>query len=243
MNLMQLLDATGATIDSELFYADDDYYPGPTLDWSSPEMDFPVGIPGYTEYLSSRGVSREAVDHFQLEIDLPYENVLFPITSPKGLRTGTIVRYMDKAPGSYGKRYMKMGRMWPVWPMGRLRSIPVHDIVVVTEGLFSALRFETVIQNGKSLSLCGARANYDIVSALSAFIPIIVYDNDLAGRKAAKWMKRARPEWTVIVARTSPDDILDDKRLKDLWWRLVDVATRDIEKFRVPPDGAKTLAF
>jgi DNA primase len=145
--------------------------------------------------------------------------VIFPSRSLYGKTEGVICRYVE--PG-LGPRYRKTGRMFPVWPMEILVGSIYGEYIIVTEGAFSCLRIASVSKIFKVVSLMGAKANHEIVAQLSAFNPIFLYDADDAGRRAAKEMKRLRPDWSVKISRPSPDDMLDDAQVKKLVAKIAD---------------------
>lgn len=216
MNLDQLLRRTGNTIDSELFY--EDYDIPPKLDLSREDTHWEVGVSGYSQYLKDRGISPEVCKQYGVNLGDSAERIIFPSVNLGGVTEGIICRYIHE--GS-GPRYRKTGRMFPVWPMDLLVGMSYNEYIIVTEGLFSALRIASVSKVFKVVALSGAKANTDIAGVLSAYQPIFLYDRDLAGRRAAKAMKKIRPDWLVLTASPAPDDMLADDDIKKLVDKLL----------------------
>ena len=221
MNLEQLLIKTGNKIDAEMFY--EDYDLPVDLDLSRDEPEWDMGVTGYSNYLKDRGISIGACKKYGVNLADGGERIIFPSRNLDGKTEGIICRYIH--PGS-GPRYRKSGRMFPVWPMDHLVGSIYGEYIIVTEGVFSALRIATVSNTFKVFALSGAKANSGIVATLSAFNPIFLYDDDLAGKRAAKTMKCLRPDWSVLISKPAPDDMLADEqitKLVDKLKKLIDI--------------------
>ena len=216
MNLEQLLTKTGNKIDAELFY--EDYDLPVDLDLSRDEPEWDEGSAGYSEYLKGRGISFLACQKYGINLADGGERIIFPSRNLDGKTEGIICRYIH--PGS-GPRYRKTGRMFPVWPMDRLVGLKHGEYIIITEGVFSALRIATVDATFKVFALSGAKANSDIVAALSPFNPIFLYDGDPAGKRAARTMKHLRPDWSVLISKPAPDDMIADEQIKKLIAKLL----------------------
>lgn len=220
MNLEQLLRRTGNMIDADLVY--EDRIVAPDLDIARDDLIYDTGRRAYPKYLQDRGVSGDVMEQYGVmwgDEESGGPRVIFPSRSPYGKTEGVICRYVE--PG-LGPRYRKTGRMFPVWPMEILVGSIYGEYIIVTEGAFSCLRIASVSKIFKVVSLMGAKANHEIVAQLSAFNPIFLYDADDAGRRAAKEMKRLRPDWSVKISRPSPDDMLDDAQVKKLVAKIAD---------------------
>ena len=216
MNLEQLLKRTGNKIDSEIIFEDYDIPVDLELSREEPEWD--IGVTGYSHYLKDRGISIGACQKYGINLADGGERVIFPSRNLSGKTEGIICRYIH--PGS-GPRYRKSGRMFPVWPMDHLVGLKYGEYILVTEGLFSTLRIATVSKTFKVFALTGAKANSDIVAALSAFNPIFLYDGDSAGKRAARTMKALRPDWDVLISKPAPDDMIADEQIIKLTTKLL----------------------
>jgi len=217
MNLEQLLKKTGNKIDADIFYEE---WTPPSIDLSRDEASWEVGFTTHCDYLAERGVSKKVATKYGVEVSGDGERIIFPVRDHYGKTMGIIWRYIN--PG-VGPRYRKSGKQYPIWPMDYLVGTARGEYVIVTEGLFSCLRIASVDPRFRVVALAGAKANLDIVAAMSAFTPIFIYDKDLAGIRAAKQMKSFRPEWTVFTVRVPPDDRSDEgvKKLVDEVWAKV----------------------
>lgn len=220
MGLEQLLKRTGMMIDSDLWYEEEYDKPPPRVDFSVKEKpSWEPGRKGYNEYLQSRGIGRDTCERYGVTVSPDNDEIFFPVVDLGGKTVGRISRYTEARDGP---RYRKVGEQMPIWPMDHLVGLKYGEYIVVTEGLFSALRIATIDTRMRALSLAGAKANEGIVAALSAFNPIIIYDNDRAGKGAARKMKMLRPDWSVMIAKTSPDDMHDNNRIHKMIDKILD---------------------
>ena len=217
-NIEQLLFLTGNKIDVEAWneYEEREV---PLVSIEPDDYEPRVGAPFYSSYIERRGVSESIALAYGLTVGVVWPDITIPVRNRGGYLTGTITRFIDTT-RSKGQRYQREGKMWPVWPMERLQGVIAGEFVLVTEGIFSALRWLSVNSTFCTFSTAGARANRDIAEVLSPFTPIFLYDADGAGRRAARKMRELRPDAFVYTMATAPDD-MDDAQLKklDRWLR------------------------
>lgn len=217
MGLEQLLKATGKEIDSDAFMEEREEHVV-KLDLSRPgSMSFSDGHYHYNDYLKRRGVSEQACIDYGVTVSGEGDKVFFAVTDTHGRTKGRISRNVHES----STRYIKVGEQTPVWPMDHLVGLTYGEYVLVTEGLFSCLRIASVDKRIEVFALAGARANKSIVSVLSAFNPIFIYDRDKAGIRAARRMKKFKPEWIVLTAGISPDDMMLDSSITKLIDKLL----------------------
>lgn len=207
LNLQQLLTRLGRDIDDEFLIEESLHVP--KLDLKPEEPDLWPGLKRHNKYLAKRGISVWAAEEYGVGIE-DERRVIFPVADNDGKTVGIIARYIE--PGD-GPRYKKSGVQRPLWPTHLWQGLYSGEHIIVTEGIFSALRIASCSKRFTVLSLCGAKANDEIVAALSPFHPLIIYDRDRAGINAAKKLKAMRPDWPIFTAKPSPDDIADDKEV------------------------------
>jgi hypothetical protein len=225
MNLEQLLARTGNKVDSEAFY--EEWTIPPKLDLSRDVDRLDVGTHGYSGYLKRRGITAEVMDDYGVmwgDEASGGERIIFPSRNTYGKTEGIICRYVHHG---IGPRYRKTGKQFPIWPMDYLVGTVTGEYILVTEGLFSCLRVASVDKRFRTVSIAGAKANAGIVAALSPFNPIFLYDRDKAGIRAAKEMKKLRPDWLVMTAKVAPDDMLEDQQIS----RLIDKVFDRVQAF------------
>lgn len=218
MGLEQLLKATGKEIDSDAFM-DEREESVVKLDLSRPSsMSFSGGCYYHSDYLKLRGVSEQACIDYGVTVSGDGNKILFAVTDTHGKTKGRISRNVYES----STRYIKVGEQTPVWPMDHLIGLCYGEYVLITEGLFSCLRIASVDKRMEVFALAGAKANKSIVATLSGFNPIFIYDRDKAGIRAAKRMKKFKPEWTVLTAATAPDDMSEDSSIVKMIDKILD---------------------
>lgn len=193
----------------------------PDFDLIEMPVDLPYGIQTYSLYTKGRGVNENVSRMYGLESDTTNHAIIFPVNDKWNNRVGTVQRFTD--PEEHGMRYKKMGKMTPIWPLPFLAGFKQGDYILVTEGVWSALRISTFSQEyggrGYTFTTFGARANQEIVDVLSPFSPVFLYDNDKAGRNACRKMRELAPQWNSFTLPKAPDD-MNFEEMKELIWKL-----------------------
>lgn len=168
----------------------------------------PKGEMTYAEYFRTRGVSEPIIYLYGLEWREDEPAAVLPRNNIRGERIGSVLRYIDSA--KYGSRYKVFGETTPLWPMEVISFLHKDQVVVVTEGAFSAMRLATHLAEAgifeMPLALLGAKANQSIVDVLRPFRPVFLYDGDEAGRRACRKMRSLFPLALSFTLSTSPDD-------------------------------------
>lgn len=181
------------------------------LDLFETDLVLDLGQPIYADYFKERGVSFDVFQHYGLGWkDAEPQAAVFPVPNLMGVTTGTIYRYVD--PSQTKTRYRKIGKISPVWPLNHLLGFATGSLVIVTEGIFSALRLASLslIENVPIVSTLGAKANRSIIDVLQPFQPVFFYDDDTAGRTACQRMRQLAPLWQSWTLPTAPDDMNDN---------------------------------
>lgn len=218
MGIHELLKRTKSSIDAEAFIEERSEHVV-ELDLSRPEA-FRDSFGGmfYNDYLRARGVSEQVCIDYGVTVSADESKILFPVVNTYSKTLGRISRSTYET----STRYIKVGEQFPIWPMDHLVGLCYGEYIIVTEGLFSCLRIASVDKRIEVVSLAGAKANSGIVATLSSFNPIFIYDRDKAGIRAAKEMKRMKPEWTVLTSDPAPDDMHEDSSIATLIDRIID---------------------
>src|SRR5687768_6517543 len=210
LNAYQLADRLGVDYDddSEVFYEPEDY------DLVGEEERFDLGTTHYSDYIFNRRISVLTMNYYDVRwIEEPYQAAVLPITNVVGAIQGVQYRFVN--PEKSGTRYKTYGQVAPVWPMHHLNRFREGQLLVVTEGAWSAMRLHSWSLKKdrplvRAVALMGAKANTAIVDALRPFTPVYLYDGDHAGKNACAKMRQLSPTsfcWTVSV---SPDDMSED---------------------------------
>lgn len=172
------------------------------------ELGEPVNTLAPNPYFGERGVDESACVRYNLHFkEGSYPAAVFPVPNVRGDIIGAVYRFIDPK----SNRYVKMGRMTPVWPMNFLPLFGEGQTVIVCEGAFSALRLNSHFSepgiNLPVLSLFGAKASQEIVDVLTPFRPVFLYDDDRAGNAACRKMRRLNPVAHSYTLSTAPDDM------------------------------------
>lgn len=229
-NLYQLCTLLGVEVD--LMDTEDE--PNPVYNLIDAEGYRPVGVALYHDYFEKRNIDSMVIRYYGVRWDATNNAAVLPITNAQGKEVGCALRYQSQ--DDFGTRYRFLGETRPVWPMHRLTVPKKTDTLIITEGAWSAMRIETAIINNagtridyldKQLppfcyALLGAKANGDIAQALSGHKGhiFILYDDDVAGRRACKKMRRLLPSANCYTLAKSPDD-MDDEEVMELLRLLV----------------------
>lgn len=172
------------------------------------ENYIPRGERIYAEYYRNRGISESIIYLYDMEWRKDEPAAVLPRKDLHGERTGSVLRYIE--PAKFGSRYKVFGETTPLWPMNTLRFLHKDQVVLVTEGAFSAMRLATYYSEQgvfeMPLALLGAKANEDIVDIMRPFRPVFLYDGDEAGRRACRKMRSLFPLALSFTLSTSPDD-------------------------------------
>jgi hypothetical protein len=188
-------------------------------DLVSEEERFDLGHNIYHDYFRERKVHELTVSHYGVRwLEEPYQAAVLPITNVLGAVQGVQYRYIH--PEKSGTRYKTYGEVAPVWPMPILSRLEEGQLVVVTEGAWSAMRLSSwSMKLGRpmvrAVALLGAKANRPIVDALRPFTPVYLYDGDRAGKTACRKMRILSPTSHCWTVSTSPDD-MDDEQIEVL---------------------------
>lgn len=175
---------------------------------SSPPLE--LGEEFYAMYMSQRGVKHSTCIEYGVRWKGgPSPAAVFPITTLGRVIVGAQYRY--EKPELEGTRYRIIGDVTPVWPMHNLYALAPGSLLVVTEGVFSALRLHSFMEkNGVTgiypFALMGAKANTRILQLLSHLKPFFLYDKDDAGYKACTKMRSLGSDVRAFVTK-SPDDM------------------------------------
>lgn len=228
MTYRQVAYALGVAIEDEETIFDED--PMDDFDLMEDSELLNIGIDKYHfDYMSNRNVSEKTAKHYGVrwKTSKP-EAIVLPVTDVREHVIGVCYRYIW--PHETGSRYKKLGKTTPIWPMHLLRSFPENDVVIVTEGAFSAMRISSYCEEyakspGSIVALLGAKANQKVVDTLSGFSPIFIYDNDDAGRNACRKMRSLAPHAYSFVVPVSPDD-MTDKQVKEFFIKLNNKITK-----------------
>lgn len=175
------------------------------------------------DYLSNRKIHPDIAHLYNVHYkDGTVPAMVLPVPNLKGEIEGAVWRYINPV----YSRYVKMGRMTPVWPMMMLNVFRPGETVIVTEGAWSAMRIAsrsyTPISAVIPVALLGAKANQGILDALAPFNPIFLYDDDEAGERACRKMRQLAPLVPSFTLSTSPDD-MSDEQLDELGYKLLEV--------------------
>lgn len=211
MTYRQLAYALGQEIEDEETVLDED--PLDDFDLTEPET-MNLGVSKYHhDYMKQRKVSEEVAAVYQVRWKPSEpEAIVMPITDVRNHTLGVCYRYTN--PLEAGSRYKIIGKTTPIWPMHLLPKVVENDYMIITEGVFSAMRLATYCLEkekvaGNFFALMGAKANEGIVEATKQYKPIFIYDNDEAGRNACRKMRKLAPHYHSFVVPLSPDDMWD----------------------------------
>lgn len=161
------------------------------------------------DYYDERGINESVIQKYELEYNVAMKSIVFPVWNIWSDRIGTVQRFID--PEAAGTRYQKNGTMTPVWPLNRLCEFKQNDFIIVTEGVWSALRLASWGERRFTFTLFGAKANQEIVDVLRPFRPIFLYDNDTAGSNACAKMRKLLHKGYAFTLPKAPDDMSADE--------------------------------
>jgi hypothetical protein len=100
-----------------------------------------------------------------------------------------------------------------------LPELEEDAVVYIVEGAWSAMHIHSVAPEIPCLALLGAKANKAIVDALRPFNPVVLYDDDMAGRRACLRLRQLAPTIPTYTVSVSPDD-MDATEIEHLLERL-----------------------
>lgn len=210
LNLVQLASRLNVALDEIASNANEniqDY----NLMVETPHYD--LGEVKYHPYFEKRKIDRQVFYMYgaRFKDSIPIA-ASFPIYDLTNKVVGVQYRYLN--PEETGTRYRTFGEVQPVWPMHELKWLVTTKTVIVTEGVFSAMRLSSHLYHNESstinlivLATMGAKANSKTLALLNPFKSIFLYDNDNAGRRACKKMRELAPLGHAYVLSTSPDDM------------------------------------
>jgi DNA primase len=179
------------------------------------------------EYLTKRGIDSLIADFYEIRYKGGmFPAVVLPVTTLKGITIGAVYRHT----ASGFSRYIKVGKMTPIWPMHILNYYDPGRPIIVTEGAFSAMRLATVWSDFHfpekivlPVATLGAMASQEILDVLSHLKPIFLYDDDEAGNRACRKMRKISRLCKAYTLSTSPDD-MDTEQLSELAWKVMELA-------------------
>lgn len=215
LNLAQLMEHLNLQMDWDM--EREDREPA-EYDLVGEEQYFELGVAIASGYYTKRHISEETRIVYELgwKSSQPAAAVL-PVRRLNGKLCGAVYRFVR--PELSGTRYMKVGKMQPVWPMPMLQRLQSDGkITIVCEGAWSAMRIHTfMLSKGYEayvFALLGAKANQSILDVMCSFNPVFLYDNDKAGFNACNKMRKLSPTTHAFTTTKSPDE-MDDEEIND----------------------------
>lgn len=216
LNIAQLSDRLHLDLELDWYEEDDNVEDYNLL---TPNEPLELGTAQYHEYFIMRDICEQTIQRYEVrwKYSKP-EGAALAITDYVGNTMGVVYRYLN--PEETGTRYQIKGNLYPVWPMHLLQYSGENDLVIVSEGAFSAMRIDSYAYERMgvhigSFALLGAKATQKIVDTLSSYKVVILYDNDNAGKNACTKMRRLAPHFHSYVLPKSPDD-MDNAEVKKL---------------------------
>lgn len=142
-------------------------------------------------YLKSRNVSNKLIKLYEIRL-IENIGIGFILKNGRGEITGMQIRQF---PGRE-PRYLFLGERQPIWPVSNISNSLIDETIIITEGVFGALR---VMSSGyRSVAVMGAGNIYPAVNILSGRKYRILFDGDLAGYiGAAKFASLGKDSYIV----------------------------------------------
>lgn len=167
-------------------------------------LTFPLALDH--PYLRARRVTNAQVKEFGILSSS--KGIIIPVRSKSGDTKGVIVRRFDNSP-----RYMFYGEKLSLWPLDRIGEQKPLSKVIITEGIFGALR-------GRKYGIpvfasMGAMVKKDAATHLQNFYPKVLFDNDFAGMLGAARLLIMIPTTKVFVPGMEADE-LDKSEWQDV---------------------------
>jgi len=157
-----------------------------------------------TDYWTGRGFDRATITAWDLGYDPLADDAIIPIRTASGDLSGVIRRRLtegyDGPKYKHPKGFSKKHSLFGSWLVS-------GDHVVITEGPLDAVKvwqagYDAVAQYGSSL----ADEQVDVLRGLGVYRVTLFYDNDRAGKMAARQAMDALPDFLVATVsyRRSP---------------------------------------
>lgn len=157
-------------------------------------------------YLKTRQVDNVSVAYYNI---LANRNaVLFPFYDLKNELMGIGLRLKSNSK----LRYILRGKKPPIYPLNRIYDYPTHETIIVTEGVFGAIRMRQFGYN--SIALLGSTVSTEAVKWIKRFTqPVLFLDYDVAGLKATLQIKKEVPHVSSITGHLIEADRIDERKL------------------------------
>lgn len=178
-------------------------------------QEFEIGLMLMHPYIESRGVDEFYANGYGLRVKTGSpEAIVMPMLSLSGKIIGASYRFID--PSKAGTRYKKVGTQTDLWPLPFLLEDNIKR-VIVTEGGWSAMALAPHLNRyERAVALMGARANRDIAQLVQPFDEVVfLYDDDIAGDRACRQMRRLSPLRQSFTLEKAPDD-MEESEIKTL---------------------------
>ena len=135
-----------------------------------------------SDYLLSRGISRELIEKYHIGYDERYKQIVIPINKNCYFARSVISNFKYKNPGRSD-----------IWNKELLYENNINNHIYVTEGIIDSLSLEMIDPNIKTISINGVGNIYSLVDAIKESnyngIIIIAFDEDYGGITASKKLK------------------------------------------------------
>lgn len=152
-------------------------------------------------YLKARGVSNESVSYYNI-VALK-DAVLFPCYDLKLELQAVLLRF--KHQNIHGAKYIARGKKPPIYPLHKVYDYPTHATMIVTEGVFGAIRMRQLGYN--SIALLGSSVSTETVRWLKRYTQLVLFlDYDRAGLLATLKIKDEIPTATTISGHSVEAD-------------------------------------
>lgn len=163
------------------------------------------------EYLNSRGISDESIEHFRLGYSASQDMVIVPVHSPEGIPVGLVGRSIE---GKSFKNSTGLPRNKTMFNIHRARR--ESGTVVVVESSFDAIRVHQSGYPNVIASLGGSMSKINLSNINRNFSKVIIMtDADQAGRELGKTIANSLKNKEVLWASYS-NDILYPHDAKDV---------------------------
>lgn len=152
-------------------------------------------------YLEGRGLSDDDIGKFGIREFS--DGIAFVLRDMRGAPVGAQLRFYEGSP-----RYLTLGEKPSLWPMPELRTVGPRNPVVLTEGIFGAIRGRQFGIN--AFAVIGAASAPGAVRWMNGFSKRgVMFDDDKAGHIAAAKML-ALGGWAAFCPGTEADECSSD---------------------------------
>lgn len=150
-------------------------------------------------YLAKRGIYDETIINFEIKENA--DGIYFPIK-----QSDRLVGIQQRKTYNSKNRYVYYGKNLPLFPFDRLQNCNNHDMIILVEGIFGALK--GIQNNRKCFSTFGTNPSEELKYILSGFNNILIaYDDDLAGYLGAAKLLHLLPQARVLIPGMEMDEI------------------------------------